>query len=135
MHPIITQYIATHKSIPYLADLASVPDLNEKEKAQLIEQAIHELATSDKTKGTQLFIRFYENDANLFATFRALNNNKKQAKTAAFQQAGEQVVGKLWILEQILTDKMMKRDTDRTVVAFYDHVRLFFPYFDLVGIE
>lgn len=135
MHPIISKYIATHKSIPYITDLTEAGDLSDKEKGQLIDQAIHELATSDKTKGTQLFIRFYENDANLFARFRVLNSDKKQTKTPEFQEIGEQVVGKLRILEQILTDKMMKRDTDRTVVAFYDHVRLFFPYFDLVGIE
>jgi hypothetical protein len=64
-----------------------------------------------------------------------LNSSKKQSQTAAFQEIGEQVVGKLRYLEQILTDKMIKRDTDKTIVAFYDHVRLFFPYFDLVGIE
>jgi hypothetical protein len=135
MHPIITQYIATNKSIPYLKDLSTHTDLNDKEKAQLIDQAIHEIATSDKTKGTQLFLRFYENDKDLFTLFRTLNSSKNNSKTAEFQEVGEQVVGKLRYLEQILTDKMMKRDTDRTVVAFYDHVRLFFPYFDLVGIE
>jgi Rad3-related DNA helicase len=135
MHPIISQYIATNKTIPYLEDLTTVADLNEKEKAQLIEQAVHELATSDKTKGTQLFLRFYENDKELFQLFRTLNSSKKNTQTAEFQEVGEQVVGKLRYLEQILTDKMMKRDTDRTIVAFYDHVRLFFPYFDLIGIE
>ena len=135
MHPIISQYIAINKTIPYLEDLTSVADLNEKEKAQLIEQAVHELATSDKTKGTQLFLRFYENDKELFQLFRTLNSSKKNTQTTEFQEVGEQVVGKLRYLEQILTDKMMKRDTDRTIVAFYDHVRLFFPYFDLIGIE
>jgi hypothetical protein len=98
----------------------------------LIEQAIDELATSDKTKGTQLFTRFFENDAELFRQFRELNSSKEKTKTALFQEVGEKVVGKLWYLEQILTDKMIKRDTDKTIVAFYDLVRLFFPYFDLV---
>lgn len=135
MHPIITKYIATHKTLPYLHDLKWVTELNDKEKALLIDQAVQELATSDKSKWTQLFVRFYENDAALFHDFRELNSAKKNATTKKFQEVGEQVVGKLRILEQILTDKMMKRDTDRTVVAFYDHVRLFFPYFDLVGIE
>jgi len=135
MHPIITKYIAAHGSIPYLTDLSSVTELNESEKEQIISQAIQECGTSDKTKWTQLFVRFYENDQKLFTAFRELNSSKKNIKKAAFQEVGEQVVGKLRYLEQILTDKMIKRDTDKTVVAFYDHIRLFFPYFDLVGVE
>lgn len=135
MHPVITQYISTHGTIPYASDLSTLTELSNTEKEQLIAQAIEECATSDKTKWTQLFTRFYENDRTLFDTFRTLNSSKKQSATKAFQDVGEQVVGKLRYLEQILTDKMLKRDTDKTVVAFYDHVRLFFPYFDLVGVE
>lgn len=135
MHPLINQYISTHHTIPFVSNLSQITDLNDKEKQDIINQAIEELATTDKTKWTQLFLRFYENDNALFWEFRKLNEHKKNASTKAFQDVGEQVVGKLRYLEQILTDKMMKRDTDKTIIAFYDHVRLFFPYFDLVGIE
>lgn len=125
MLPDIQTYLSIHRTIPF------APLFDESS----IQEAIHEYATSEKTKGTQLFKRFFENDAELFWQFRALNADQKNTATAAFQDIGEQVVGKLRILEQILTDKMLKRDTDKTITAFYDHVRLFFPYFDCVGNE
>ncbi len=125
MSPDIQTYISTHKYIPF------PPTFPQED----IKQAIHELATSENTKWQQLFKRFYENDATLFRQFREVNSNEQQTKTAIFHEIGEQVVGKLRILEQILTDKMIKRDTDKTVTSFYNHVRLFFPQFDNVGNE
>lgn len=125
MHSTIQTYIQQHGTLPF------PPESNDT----LINEAIQELATSEKTKGTQLFKRFYENDNALFRQFRQLNANPKNTSTQLFQEVGEQVVGKLRILEQILTDKMLKRDTDKTITAFYDHVRLFFPLFDQVGVE
>jgi hypothetical protein len=92
-------------------------------------------ARSEKTKGVQLFQRFYDNEMELFQKFRILNADKKNLKNPEFHAVGEKVQAKLWNLEHILTDKMIKRDTDRTVTAFYDHARLFFPLLDSVGIE
>jgi hypothetical protein len=125
MQQTLQTYITQHGFIPFppIADEATIKD------------AIHELASSEKTKGTHLFKRFYENDNALFWQFRTLNADPKNISTSSFQEIGEQVVGKLRILEQILTDKMLKRDTDKTITAFYDHVRLFFPLFDQVGVE
>jgi hypothetical protein len=50
MHPIISKYIATQQKIPYVNDLSDITELNEQEKQQIVDQAIQELATSDKTK-------------------------------------------------------------------------------------
>lgn len=135
MHPIITKYITTNGSIPFINDLDDTHDLSTWEKEQLIALAIEELAVNDKTKWTQLFTRFFENHNDLFWQFRALNASEKDTQKAEFHTLGDEVVSKLRILEQILTDKMIKRDTDKTVTAFYDHVRLFFPYFDRIGLE
>lgn len=135
MHPIISTYITIHGSIPFIDDLSDTSDLSASEKELILSQAIEELAVNDKTKWTQLFTRFYENNSDLFWQFRALNASEAGTQKPEFHELWEQVVSKLRILEQILTDKMLKRDTDKTVTAFYDHVRLFFPYFDRIGLE
>lgn len=121
----LSAYIEKNKVVPF------APLFTEAQ----IREAIHELATTGKTKGQQLFQRFYENDTELFRTFRALNGDPKNVKKAEFHTIGEQVIGKVRYLEQILTDKMLKRDTDKTITAFYDHVRLFFPLYDQIGVE
>lgn len=135
MFPAINKYIEQYGHIPFMHELQAQVQLSDTEAATAITDAITELASAEKSKGSILFKRFFENDSALFWEFRALNSDKKNCETAMFHELGEQVQNKLRYLEQILTDKMIKRDTDKTVTAFYDHVRLFFPYFDKIGLE
>lgn len=135
MHPVIQAYVAAHKTIPYPQLVAKELGMTLDEAILVVKGALTEMATQDATKGMQLFCRFFENHTDLFRQFRELNASEKLTKTPAFHEVGEQVQNKLWHLEQILTDKMFKRDTDKTVTAFYDHVRLFFPRYDLIGTE
>jgi hypothetical protein len=121
--------------IPYTFQMQKELVCSPEEAENTIKKYIHTAASSEKTKGTQLFQRFYENEADLFWQFRALNEDKNNIKNHEFHRIWEKVQAKLWNLEHILTDKMIKRDTDRTVTAFYDHARLFFPLLDSVGIE
>lgn len=86
MHPIISTYITTHGSIPFIDDLAHISDLSQSEKELILANAIEELAVNDKTKGTQLFTRFFENHNDLFWQFRALNHDIKQTKKPEFHE-------------------------------------------------
>lgn len=121
--------------IPFPQQFSQENDIPLEESEKAIQSYIHTLACSEKTKWITLFQRFYDNESELFWTFRALNADKKNIKNPEFHRIGEKVQAKLWNLEHVLTDKMIKRDTDRTVTAFYDHARLFFPLLDSVGIE
>lgn len=135
MHPLIQQSITTQQHIPFPTALTTTATIPAQEAEQLVREAIEEVVYQTKTKGAQLFQRFYENDNALFWQFRTLNATETTVKKAAFHEVGEEVMSKLRYLEQILTDKMLKRDTDKTITAFYDHVRLFFPYFDQIGTD
>ncbi|MDP2670762.1 MAG: hypothetical protein Q8O99_07910 [bacterium] len=135
MHPTIQAYIAAYQTIPFPAVVGKELELSDKEANQVVGQAIEELVRQDTTKGMQLFQRLYDNDRDLFRLFRNLNESEALTKTPEFHEVGDRVQMKVRQLEQILTDKMIKRDTDRTITAFYDHVRLFFPYYDRIGME
>jgi hypothetical protein len=62
-----------------------------------------------KTKGGQLFKRFFEAYTDLFRTFRNLNEDPEQDATK-FQTIGRQVEQEMFKLEGILTDKMLKQE-------------------------
>ena len=109
------------------------------EQAQVVNQIIDEYLSTrvfqfHKTKGGQLFARFFETQPELFWKFRALNESEDVASSAEFQRVGKQVEHELFKLEGILTDKMINqaKGLDKVVEAFYAIVYLFFPRFNLV---
>lgn len=135
MQSIIEKFHKELSYIPFPNQIVDTQGCSIQEATLGIRTYIDTIALSEKTKWTQLFQRFYQNDNDLFWQFRELNADKNNLKKPEFHLVGEKVLAKLWNLEHILTDKMIKRDTDRTVTAFYDHARLFFPYLDSVGIQ
>jgi hypothetical protein len=59
--------------IPYPQQVSKETQLSLDESTKLVNSYIESVASSDKTKGTQLFQRFYENESELFWKFRVLN--------------------------------------------------------------
>ncbi|MDR0859447.1 MAG: hypothetical protein LBO09_00220 [Candidatus Peribacteria bacterium] len=90
------------------------------------------ISTLNKTKGGQLFVRFFEAQNALFWKFRELNESEETAGTAEFQNVGKQVEQELFKLEGILTEKMLKQEKglDQVVGSFYNIVYLFFPRYN-----
>ena len=99
--------------------------------AEYIEKRIYLL---NKTKGGQLFIRFFESQSALFWEFRALNENDTTAQSEKFQTVGKQVEAELFKLEGILTERMLKQEKglDKVVESFYNIVYLFFPRYNFL---
>jgi hypothetical protein len=108
---ILLQNIEENKKlIPTFTDLAQHPvfganfsSMNEKQQEE-IKEGINEyiekkVYTLHKTKGGQLFIRFFEAHNALFWQFRALNESDETAQTAEFQKIGKQVEDELFKLE------------------------------------
>ncbi len=62
-----------------------------------------------KTKGGQLFQRFFETQEELFWTFRDLNENPEDDMDL-FQRIGKQVEQEMFKLEGILTEKMVGQE-------------------------
>ncbi|MDR2189725.1 MAG: hypothetical protein LBP53_00565 [Candidatus Peribacteria bacterium] len=133
------------KLIPTFTDLTRHPvfganfaSMSEKEQAEVkevIEEYIEKkIYTLNKTKGGQLFIRFFEAKNALFWQFRALNENDTTAQTGEFQEIGKQVEHELFKLEGILTEKMLNQEKglDKVVDSFYNIVYLFFPRYNAI---
>ncbi len=93
---IIENYENSRETIPYLSNLEEhatfgpvFKSLAKEEKAdveELIESYIKKSAESLKTKGGQLFKRFYENQEEKFRQFRHLNESEESVKTEEFQK-------------------------------------------------
>lgn len=133
------KYIAT------FSDLCNHPifwitfiGMNTKEKSEVesvIKHYIEDKVSSlNKTKGGQLFKRFFESDPEIFWKFRALNENNETAQEQEFQILGKQVEQEMFRLEGILTEKMLNQEKwlDKVVDSFYNIVYLFFPKFNLI---
>lgn len=120
--------------IPFPAQYATYSNSSLEDATSAIKDYIHDIVSSEKSKWVQLFQRFYDNESELFWKFRNLNEQKPTPSPWLFHEVGDLVQQKIWNLEYILTSSMVKRPTDKTITAFYDHVRLFFPYYDSVGI-
>jgi hypothetical protein len=131
------------KVIPTFSDLAQHPifggsfaTMNTKQKMEvqeIIQSYIeNKFSTLTKTKGGQLFVRFFESQNALFWKFRELNESDETAETAEFQNVGKQVEQELFKLEGILTEKMLKQEKglDQVVGSFYNIVYLFFPRYN-----
>lgn len=133
------------KVIPTFSDLLAHPVFGavfsamSTSEQQTIQEGIREYLSQrvlqfNKTKGGQLFLRFFESQPELFWTFRALNENDTTASSTEFQKIGKQVEQELFRLEGILTDKMINQEKglDKVVDSFYSIVYLFFPRLNLV---
>jgi hypothetical protein len=133
------------KVVPTFSDLtqhpifgASFAAMSKKEATEvhnLIREYIEKkVYTFYKTKGGQLFIRFFETYNDLFRQFRALNESDETAGTKEFQIVGKQVEDELFKLEGILTEKMLNQEKglDQVVGSFYNIIYLFFPRYNTI---
>ena len=117
---IITNLEEQRGYVPYFSDLqvhpvygnifAHVDDQQRNEIRTLInEYMVEKIESLTKTKGGQLFKRFFEAYTDLFWTFRNLNEDPSQ-DMKKFQETGKQVEHEMFKLEGILTDKMLKQE-------------------------
>lgn len=126
-------------TVPYFSDLVKHPVFGpifsglSKDKQKEINQILHDyiiekIAGLGKTKGGQLFQRFFEAQESLFWEFRALNE-KTTTDTKAFQEKGAIVEQEMFRLEGILTEKMVgqEKGLDKVVGSFYTIVYSLFP--------
>lgn len=133
------------KVIPTFSDLAQHPvfggsfaSMNPKqiqEVQEVIQSYIeNKISTLNKTKGGQLFMRFFESQNALFWKFRDLNESDATASTADFQTIGKQIEAELFKLEGILTEKMLNRaeGLDQVTGSFWNIVYLFFPRYNAI---
>ena len=132
---IPTFYDLTHHPIfwPHFATMSEQEVTTVKKSIdEYIEKKVY---TFTKTKGWQLFIRFFEAYNDLFRKFRALNESDEIAKTEAFQHIGKQVENELFKLEGILTERMLNQEKglDQVVGSFYNIVYLFFPRYNFIS--
>lgn len=96
-------------------------------KEELIEKI-----TNPTTKGAEYFLRFYENQTDLFWKFYELNKTSgiDTSTGSEFQLLWKQVEMHMFTLENMLTSRQMGwKSTDKTVTAFYDLVESYFPLF------
>ena len=141
---LIANFESSREHIPYLRELEEHPalgpvfrDLKDAEKDEVnhvIKEYIEEKIASLKTKGGQLFRRFFENDNKKFWEFRDLNEREEQTESEEFQELGKYVEDEMFKLEGILTQAMMGRESGlwKTVEAFYNIVYNFFPLFSSI---
>ena len=134
------------KTIPTFSDLGQHPVFwptfiqmgmkQEKVVKDIINEYLErKIYSLNKTKGWQLFIRFFESQSELFWKFRSLNENDTTAQGEEFQIIGKQVEAELFKLEGILTEKMLKQEKglDKVVDSFYNIVYLFFPRYNYIN--
>lgn len=138
---ILANLEQSKKYLPYFSDLqkhpvfggviASLPEETKAEVAKLCDEYVLEkLKVSQKTKGGQLFNRFFESKNELFWQFRRMNDFAVQDKD--FQQVGKQVETEMFKLEGILTEKMLKQEKglESVIWSFYNLVYAFFPRYN-----
>ncbi|MFA7298255.1 MAG: hypothetical protein WC010_01280 [Candidatus Absconditabacterales bacterium] len=127
-------------SIPYFSDLEKnetfgpiFKSVSADEKIE-IQQIINDYITEKiegmtKTKGGQLFKRFYEAYNELFRKFRTLN---EIGDGNIFQEIGKQVEQEMFKLEGLLTERMFKQEKglDKVIDSFYKIVYTFFPKYN-----
>ena len=138
---VINQLIKQKKSVPYLQDLDAHPlywsffhDLSPEERDEikhLIDHMIREDIASRKTKGWEMFKRFYELHADLFWEFRALNSTESNLSSPIFHKLWGEIEKHLYHFEQILVKNMMRRPEglEKVTDAFYDIAYKYFPFY------
>jgi len=143
---IISTIEENRKIIPTFSDLCEnnvfgniFQKMNEKQQSEIneiINEYIKEkLKKITKTKGGQLFQRFFETNNELFWKFRELNENEKTSKSPEFQKIGKQVEQECFKMEWILTEKMINqiKGLEQVVSSFYNIVYLFFPRYNNIA--
>ena len=141
---IITNLEEQRGYVPYFSDLqahpvygnifAHVDDQQRNEIRTLInEYMVEKIESLTKTKGGQLFKRFFEAYTDLFWAFRNLNENPAN-DPEKFQTVGKQVEQEMFKLEGILTDKMLKQEKwlDKVIDSFYKIVYTYFPKYSQI---
>ncbi|MCX6824215.1 MAG: hypothetical protein NT085_03740 [candidate division SR1 bacterium] len=140
----IIMNIETKKGyIPYFSDLENnetfgpiFKSVSSEEKIDIqhiINDHITEkIESMTKTKGGQLFKRFFEAYNELFWKFRTLNEG--EGNTENFQETGKQVEQEMFKLEGILTERMFKQEKglDKVIDSFYKIVYTFFPRYNKI---
>lgn len=133
------------KYVPYFTDLVEHPHygaifrgLDSEEIGQVqtcIDDYIKEELQAYKTKGGEMFRRFYALHQDTFREFRRLNGEPNAEEAQAFQALGKIVETELYKFENMLTQTMMKKPQglDKTLAAFYDIAYRFFPKYNLIG--
>ncbi|MBQ7073601.1 hypothetical protein IJM86_00710 [bacterium] len=110
--------------------------MNQKQQEEinlLIKEYIEDkIKKIRKTKGGQLFQRFFETNNELFWKFRALNENETTSNSPEFQEIGKQVEHECFKMEGILTEKMINqiKGLEQVVSSFYNIIYLFFPRYN-----
>lgn len=141
---IIENLDKANKKVPYFHELTKhqvygqfFRDLDSEEIAQiqwLIDTYIKEKIEGLKTKGGEMFRRFYVINQDTFRRFRALNGDEANTESPDFQETGKVVEEQLFKFENILTHTMMKKPQglDKTVSAYYDIAYSFFPLYNSI---
>lgn len=141
---IISNFEEKRAFVPYFSDLAehetfgpifkTLPADQKKGVEDVIKNYIIEkIEGMTKTKGGQLFKRFFEAFPDLFREFRELNE-EHLTQAPEFQKVGKQVEQEMFKLEWILTEKMFNQEKglDKVVGSFYNIVYTFFPKYSLI---
>jgi len=141
---IITNFEEKREFVPYFSDLAdhatfgpifkTLPAEQKKEVEAIITTYITEkIESMTKTKGGQLFKRFFEAFPDMFRDFRILNE-EHLTQSPEFQKIGKQVEQEMFKLEGILTEKMFNQEKglDKVIGSFYNIVYTFFPKYSLI---
>lgn len=126
--------------IPYLSNLENhetfgpiIITLHPEDKEEIkeiIEQDIQDTINNTKTKGWELFKRFFEVNEIDFRKFRKMNDPKEDhSNNKEFQKLWNKIEEELFKYEWILTEKMLKQEKwlDKVIEAFYNIVYTFFP--------
>lgn len=141
---IIKNFEEQKKHIPFLSELERHPvfgplfkTLNQAQKEnvkKIIRDYIVEKLENFKTKGWELFKRFYDMDNKTFREFRDLNEDY-EANEKKFQEVWKKVEKELFKYEWILTEPMLKQEKwlEKVVWAFYTIIFTFFPAYNNIG--
>ncbi len=141
---IIRNLHESKQYVPYFSDLLEHPTFGivfkslEEEQIEevkaLIKKYIREDITNKRTKGGELFKRFFDLNEAKFWDFRLLNDSAEDQNTEKFQKLGKEIETELFKYEGILTEKMLQQEKglDKVLGSFYNIVYSYFPKMNLV---
>ena len=138
---ILANLEQSKKYLPYFSDLEQHPvfggviaslsnEVKEEVRKLCDVYVLEKLKNSQKTKGGQLFNRFFESQNELFWQFRKMNDFAVEDRN--FQKIGKQVEIEMFKLEWVLTEKMLKQEKglESVIWSFYNLVYAFFPRYN-----
>lgn len=144
---VIQQITKQKKYVPFLQHLDAhtlygsffhglSPEERDDVKA-MIDSSIRAEIQSLKTKGGEMFQRFYDLHEDLFWEFRTLNNSESNLENPRFHEAWRIIEQALYHFEQILVKNMMRRPEglEKVTDAFYDIAYRFFPLYGRIESE